>query len=364
MAEIQETSFGKLADGREARLFTMRNARGTEVAVTTYGARLTAWRVKDAKGTVRDIVLGLDSIMDYVRDTTFLGAVIGRHANRIGGATFTINKKRYDVEKNDGPTKANHLHGGSCGFHQKLWQGKATDDSVLLQCFSADGEGGYPGNMQVCVRYRLTDEDALVIEYTAESDADTVCNLTNHAYFNMAGVGKGMHDVLSQKVQIFSDSFTPADAQSLPDGRILPVDGTPMDLREPTAIGAHIEDDYDQLNMAGGYDHNWVLSGKAPSLAEQASFPIEKMKKAACAASDETGLILTCYTTQPGLQFYTGNFLTGAKGKDGCFHPRYAFCFETQFFPNAFAHPNFPQPILRKGERFHAKTVYALTKEK
>lgn len=367
MATIKKESFGKLSDGREVELYTLRNTKGTEVKVTTYGARLVAWSAygKDHKRT--DIVLGYADGAAYEKDNTSMGGLVGRHANRIAGGKVTIDGKTYQLDLNTGSHNQNHIHGGFQGFHQKLWMAEETDQGVKFTYHAADGEGGYPGNMTVHVLYSLSNDNELSIRYEAVSDADTVCNLTNHAYFNLNGFASG--PVLDQKIQIFADKYTWADAESLPDGRILDVAGTPMDLRQLTRIGEHIDDDFDELVMGHGYDHNWVIRDEKPTVETKPgdpSCPIDYvgggLKKAAYAESDQSGFTLTCYTTQPGVQFYTGNFLNGGlPGKDGVeFQRRTGFCLETQYFPNAFANPNFPQPILKKGDTWKAQTVYVL----
>ena len=371
MAIIKKESFGKLSDGREVELYTLCNTKGTEVKVTTYGARLVAWSAfgKDHERT--DIVLGYADGASYEKDDTSMGGLVGRHANRIAGGKVTIDGKTYQLDLNTGSHNQNHIHGGFQGFHQKLWTAEETDQGVKFTYHAADGEGGYPGNMTVHVLYSLSNDNELSIRYEAVSDADTVCNLTNHAYFNLNGFASG--PVLNQKIQIFADKYTWADAESLPDGRILDVAGTPMDLRQPTRIGEHIDDDFDELVMGKGYDHNWVIRDEKPVVemkpdmfGSDPSCPIDYvgggLKKAAYAESDQSGFTLTCYTTQPGVQFYTGNFLNGGlPGKDGVeFQRRTGFCLETQYFPNAFANPNFPQPILKKGDTWKAQTVYVL----
>lgn len=356
MAEIRKESFGTLKDGRAAELYTLRNAKGTEVKVTTYGARLVAW--KTAAPAAVDVLLGYADAATYeADDDSAMGGIVGRHANRIEGGRAVIDGRTYQLELNTGSHKQNHIHGGFHGFHEKLWTAEPETDALKLTYHSVDGEGGYPGNLDVTVRYALSDADELFIRYEAVSDADTICNLTNHSYFNLDGYASG--SILDQKIQIFADQYTWADSESLPDGRIPPVEGTPMDLREPVRIGAHIDDDFDELRMGAGYDHNWVIRDEKPVCEAYAK---AGLKKAAYAESDKTGLTLTCYTTQPGIQFYTGNYLNGQfRGKGGATYPRRSgFALETQFFPNALAHPNFPQPILKKGETWKAETVYVL----
>lgn len=371
MAIIKKEPFGKLSDGRAVELYTLRNTKGTEVKVTTYGARLVSWCAFDKDYKRTDIVLGYGDAATYEKDDTSMGGLVGRHANRIAGGKVVIDGKTYQLDLNTGSHNQNHIHGGFQGFHQKLWTAETTDEGVKLTYHAADGEGGYPGNMTVNVLYSLSNDNELSIRYEATADADTVCNLTNHAYFNLDGFAAG--PVLDQEIQIFADKYTWADAESLPDGRILPVDGTPMDLRQLTRIGEHIDDDFDELVMGHGYDHNWVIRDEQPVVEQEPGMfgfdpgcPIDYvnggLKKAAYAESSSSGLTLTCYTTQPGVQFYTGNFLDGSlPGKDGArFERRTGFCLETQYFPNAFANPDFPQPILKKGDTWRAQTVYVL----
>lgn len=354
MTEVTKSPFGTMPDGRAIELYTLRNARGTTVAVTTYGARLVSFARK-VNGTPIDIVLGYRSGADYLRDTTSMGGVVGRHANRIADGRVTIGGHTYQLEQNSGSHKQNHIHGGTHGLHYHLWAAEPVADGVALTAISPEGEGGYPGNLEATVTYRLTDDDALILSYRAVSDADTVCNLTNHAYFNLDGTAAP--SVMEHTAEIFADEFTWADAESLPDGRILPVADTPMDFRAPHRIGERIDADYDELRMAGGYDHNWVLRG------DFAPEPYSHLKKAARVASPKTGLILSCYTDRIGVQFYTGNNLRGdtPPGKGGIVFPRRSgFCLETQFFPNAPANPAFPQPVLAMDELFTAETVYKL----
>ncbi len=373
MATVKKESFGKLSDGREVFLYTLRNTKGTEVAVTTYGARLVKFAARDKDFTKRDIVLGYENAEQYEKDTTSMGGVVGRHANRIAGGKVTLGGKEYQLELNTGSQKQNHIHGGLKGFHCQLWEAEEVYEGVKLTYHAKDGEGGYPGNMTVSVLYSLSNDNELSLRYEAVSDADTVCNLTNHAYFNLDGFAAGPEAMLNQRIQIMADTYTWADEESLPDGRILEVQGTPMDLRVPLRIGAHIDDDFEELKFGHGYDHNWVIRDKPVELELKPGMfgfdptcPIDYneggLKKAAYAESDVSGLTLTCYTTLPGIQFYSGNFLKGGlPGKEGVeFMRRSGFCLETQYFPNAFANPNFPQPILKKGETWKAQTVYVL----
>ena len=354
VTELRMEPFGAMPGGDRIDLYTLTNERGTTAAVTTYGARLVKFE-RNVNGTPLDIVLGYDCAEDYIADRAFMGATVGRHANRIAGGRVTIAGRPYQLEQNTGSKKQNHIHGGTRGLHAHLWTAQPVDGGVSFTTVSPDGEGGYPGNFEVRVTYRLTDDDALIISYRAVSDADTICNLTNHTYFNLDGAAAD--SVLDHTAEIFADEFTWADAEALPDGRILPVVGTPMDFTAPHRIGERIDADYDQLQMAGGYDHNWVLRG------DIAPEPYSHLKKAARVTSKKSGLALSCYTTQIGMQFYTGNSLAkhpliGKGGRE--IQRRSGFCLETQFFPNALANPHFPQPILKMNEVWKAETVYHL----
>ena len=350
MAQISVQSFGTLRDGREAHLFTLRNARGTELAVTDFGGHVQSLRTADRLGHLVDVVLGYGDIAAYEAEDKFIGALIGRCGNRIARGRITVDGKTYQLDCNDGK---NHLHGGFAGFNKRLWEAHPAEDGLHLSYVSPDGEGNYPGELVVKVLYALTDANEFIIRYEAQSTADTICNLTNHTYFNLAGFSSG--PILGQQLQLFADAWTEADAESLPNGRLVPVAGTPMDLREPVAIGAHIDDDFPQLRFAGGYDHNWVVRD-----VPCAEYPGTGLKKMAWAMAPATGITLTAYTTQPGVQFYAGNYLDGRPlGKNGtAFRKRSGFCLESQYFPNAPAHPEFAQPLLEKGETWRTETIY------
>ena len=325
---ITKKFFGTTSDGKSVDCYTLTNASGTTAQIITYGARLTSWIFKGV-----NVVLGYDNIAAYEKDSAYKGAIVGRCANRIGGAKFELNGKTYNIDKND--NDKNHLHGGFIGFERKIWSAEITSDGLKMSVESPDGEGGYPGNMKVSVIYNLTDDNALEIFYSATSDADTLCNLTNHTYFNLNGGG----NILKQKIQIFADSYTWANEESVPDGRILPVDNTPMDLRTLQEIGAHIDDDFDQLNFGHGYDHNFC-AGK-----------LGEMKKVAHAESSDNKITLEVFTTQCGLQFYAGNWLDDKRS---------GFALESQFYPNAINLPNFDKPILKAGETQNSKTIFHL----
>ena len=331
--EIKKFDFGKTSDGRTVELYELKNSVGTSAKIITYGARLTSWIFKGV-----EVVCGFDKISDYEKDETYMGSVVGRCANRIGGAKFELNGKTFNLDKNDGGK--NHLHGGFNGFEKKVWTAEIVGDGLKLSVKSPAGEGGYPGNLTAEVIYKLTDNNELEINYSATSDEDTICNLTNHTYFNLDG-GGNIHE---QKIQIFADNFTWANAESITDGRILSVENTPMDLRTPHKIGEHIDEDFDQLNFARGYDHNFCV-GK-----------LGEMKKVAVAEGAKSKIKLTVSTTQPGVHFYAGNFFNSGK-----FTERTGFALETQFYPNAINLKNFDQPILKVGETFTAKTIFALS---
>lgn len=355
MSSISKQEFGRLADGRPVYLYTLTNAGGTALSVCTYGGHVQALQTKGSDGTAVDVVLGYDNIEAYVREDKYIGALIGRCGNRIACGRLRINGREYQLECNNG---RNHLHGGTLtGFNKKLWQAEETAEGLKLTYISPDGEGNYPGTLHVSVWYDLTDDDAVTIRYEAVSDADTVCNLTNHTYFNLNGYDSG--SVLEQKIQLFSDAFTESDAESLPNGNIVDVGGTPMDLRELTPIGRHIDDPYEQLQQARGYDHNWIIRRDASQAVHTSFSTVYPM---AYAVGNRTGITLTAYTSQPGVQFYTGNYLDGMPvGKGGAvFGRRSGFCLEAQYYPNALEHPEFPQPILKKGDIWKAQTIYKL----
>lgn len=341
--------FGVMPDETAVELLTLENG-SLSCCVITYGGALQSLTVPDRDGRPTDILLGFDTLEDYLRQDKFLGALVGRYANRIGGACFSLNGKDYPLPANDGK---NHLHGGPQGFDKKVWTVEAlTENAVTLSLLSRDGEEGYPGNLTVRVTYTLT-ADALEIDYRAVCDADTLCNLTNHAYFNLSGHDSG--PVEEQVIQIFASSYTPAAAGSIPTGELAPVEGTPMDLRRELPIGERIGEEFGQLKLAGGYDHNWVLDG-----------PAGELRPAARAISPRTGIVMEALTTMPGVQFYTGNYLDGCpRGKGGApYANRWGFCLETQFFPDSPHHPAFPSAILRAGEVYAQKTVYRFSTDK
>ena len=350
------TSFGKTADGKPVDLYLLKNKNGVEVAITTYGGAVVSLKVPDRNGKLGDVVLGYDSLEGYENDKAYFGAIVGRYANRIAHAQFTLDGKTYTLAKNNGE---NSLHGGIKGFNKKVWTAKAIpgkdDQSLELSYISKDGEEGFPGNLKVTVTYMLMDSNKLRIEYSATTDKKTVVNLTNHSYFNLAGPGSG--DILGHVLQIEADKFTPVDSSLIPTGELRDVAGTPFDFRKLTAMGARIDSDNEQIKLGGGYDHNFVLrSWEKPSGETPAARVVEP----------KSGRVLEVWTTLPGMQLYTGNFLDGtAKGKGGiAYTRRSAFCLETQYYPDSPNQPKFPSPVLPTGERYHAMTIYKFSTEK
>lgn len=343
MPQDQRRFFGSMPGGSAVELLTL--CRGLlSCSVLTYGGALQSLTVPDRNGAPVDVLLGFDSLEDYLAQDKYIGALVGRCANRIGGARFSLNGKDYPLAKNAG---SNHLHGGLTGFDKQLWTVTAmTENSLTLELHSPDGQEGYPGALTVRVTYTL-EETGLSIDYWAESSQDTLCNLTNHAYFNLSGHDSG--PVLDQLIQIPARFYTPTDSGSIPTGEIASVEGTPMDLRSALPIGRHINEDFPQLQMAGGYDHNYVLEGPQGSL-----------RPVARAWSPDTGILLEALTSLPGLQFYAGNFLKGCPaGKGGApYGNRWGFCLEAQMFPNAPNCAHFPSALLRKGDIFRHRTVY------
>ncbi len=345
---IMKESFGTTKDGVRVYLYTMKNGNGMEVSVTDYGANIVRLLVPDRFGRFADVVLGYDTVEGYEKNGPGYGSFIGRHANRIGGACVVLDGRRYELEKNDG---SNNLHSGSRGFNKYVYQAALSDgrdaSSVEFSRLSADMEQGLPGNLEVAVRYTLTEKNELVLEYSAVSDKETVINLTNHSYFNLAGHASG--DVLGHQVRVHADSFTPTSDDLIPTGEIRDVTGTPMDFREFRQVGEEIDSDYIPLRQAGGYDHNYCLSGKDNGLTLAAEL-----------WEEESGRYMQVYTDLPGMQLYTGNFIQGdERGKEGCcYFRRGGICFETQYYPNACNIPAFPSDIFKAGEAYHSTTIY------
>jgi aldose 1-epimerase len=342
---VQSQPFGTQG-GRPVNLFTLTNSHGVEIKAMNYGGIILSIRVPDRKGQLADIVLGHETLEGYIPNPPFLGAIVGRYANRIAGGTFTLDGKAYNLPKNDGP---NTLHGGiDKTFNKVVWDGEPKGKSgVSFTYLSKDGEEGFPGNVKVKVTYTLTDANELVIDYEATTDKATPINLSQHSYFNLAG--EGTSDILNHEIMINADRFTPVDKNLIPTGELRPVKGTPFDFTTSTRVGARIEDTYDQMVLGHGYDHNWVLNRKGDGLT-----------LAARVYEPTSGRVLEVSTTQPGVQFYTGNFLDGTvTGKQGhVYKRRYGLCLETQHFPDSPNHPEFPSTILKPGETFKSKTVF------
>jgi len=337
---IEKRPFGQTKDGKAVDLFTLKDGE-ISVEIITYGAAIRSIKVPVA-GVIRDVALGFDNIADYEANKTFQGAVIGRIGNRVANARYEMNGETYHLDVNDGP---NSLHGGFIGLDKQVWSAEETPNALVLTLVDKEGtSAGYPGNLEVKTIYTL-EKGELGIEYSATCDKDTPINLTNHCYFNLAGHASG--GIEGHKIQIFSHKITSIDDTLIPTGELMDVSGTPFDLRELTEIGLGLEKPCPQMELGGGYDHNWVLSGDAH-------------RDLAMAASLEcNGLSMACLTTKPGIQFYCGNFLSGEKGKDGAvYNKRTGLCLETQYYPNSVNTPSFPAPILRKGETYSHKTIY------
>lgn len=340
---ITSEAFGKTKDGTPVTRYWLSDGV-CRAAILTYGGIIQTLEVPDHKGNLVDVVLGFDSPAGYEAQTCYIGAMIGRCANRIGQGKFTLNGENYTLTCND--NGINHLHGGMVGFDQRHWQAEVQQDALVLRLHSPDGEEGYPGNLDVKVTYTLHDS-ALSIQYDADTDADTLCNLTNHSYFNLAGQG----DVGAQKLRICAAQYAPLGTEGIPYGVNAPVAGTPMDLRELMPMGAHWDDRFEQLHKARGYDHHYWIDGTG-------------MRSFAQAVCEENGIHMSVTSDMPGMQLYTANFLKGAGGKrDTDYGERQAFCLETQFVPNPSAWAVECQPILRKGEHYQHKTVFAFSAE-
>lgn len=327
-----------------AQTITLTNTHGLKATLTPYGGKIISLWVPDRTGKLGDIVLGYDSASQYPTGNPYFGALIGRYGNRIGKGQFMIEGKTYQLAINNG---ANALHGGPGGFHNVLWTvEETTPNSISLSYMSADGEEGYPGNLKTRVTYSLTDQNELVIDYEATTDKTTVVNLTHHSFFNLAGEGVG--DILNHELQIVADKFTPVDEGLIPTGELKPVAGTAFDFNKPTAIGLRINQDDIQLKYGKGYDHNWVLNREG-----------EGLSLAAVVTEPTSGRVMEVWTTEPGLQFYSGNFLDGETGKGGKkYQIRTAFCLETQHFPDSPNKPQFPSTVLDSGKIYKHKTVY------
>lgn len=335
--------FGATKNGEKASCYVLKNSKGMEAVVSDFGASLLKLYVPDKDGKTQDVVLGYETLEDYENGGDSLGATVGRVANRIGMAEFELNGKKYELTKND--NGENTLHGGIDFYNKRMWDVKEEDDThVVFALVSPDGDQGFPGEVKIEVSYTITEENELKIHYHAIPDQDTLLNMTNHSYFNLSGHASGT--AWNAKVWIDADAFTETDAELIPTGTVVPVEGTPMDFRKEKVVEKEIGADYTPLKLAGGYDHNWVLNGKG-------------FRKAASAESEETGIKMEVYTDLPGIQFYSGNFLAGSKGKEGAVYEKgYGICFETQYFPDAIHKENFESPITKAGEVYDTTTVY------
>ena len=346
--QVTKEPFGKTPDGQQVDIYTLRNAHGVEAKIMNYGAIVTSLKVPDRNGKFDDVVLGFSDFDSYLKNDPYFGAIVGRYGNRIAKGRFKLNGVEYKLATNNGE---NHLHGGIKGFDKVVWTAHEmktkSGPAVALTYLSKDGEEGYPGNLTAIVVYTLTNNNELKIDYTITTDKDTVSNLTHHSYFNLAGEGNG--DILNQVVTINANRFVPTDAGSIPTGELKSVAGTPFDFLKATAIGARINQDDEQLKFGNGYDHTWVINGR-PGV----------MRLAATAYEENSGRVMQVWTTEPGVQFYTGNFLDGTKtGKSGKNYPRRSgFCFETQHYPDSPNHPSFPTTTLKKGQTYKSTTVY------
>jgi aldose 1-epimerase len=346
-ATITKAPFGT-ADGQSVDLYTLRNAHGVEARITNYGGILVSLKVPDRNGKFDDVVLGFNDLDTYLKGHPYFGALIGRYGNRIAKGRFTLDGVEYKLAVNNGD---NTLHGGIKGFDKVVWTGKEmktkAGPAVVLTYLSKDGEEGYPGNLNVRVVYTLTNHNELKIEYSATTDKDTVTNLTHHSYFNLAGEGNG--DILSHLVTINGNRFLPTDAGSIPSGELRKVSGTPFDFLTAHRIGERINQDEEQLKLGNGYDHTWIINGRAGTL-----------RLAATAYEATSGRTMQVWTTEPGVQFYTGNFLDGTlTGKSGrIYQRRFGFCFESQHYPDSPNHPAFPTTTLKKGATYRSTTIY------
>ncbi|NGO40362.1 galactose mutarotase [Limisphaera ngatamarikiensis] len=352
-ASITRAPFGVTRDGQPVEVFTLRNANGVEARIINYGGTVLSLKVPDRNGQFGDVVLGFDTLAEYEQKSPYFGCLIGRYGNRIAGGRFTLNGVTYQLATNDGP---NHLHGGIKGFDKRVWKVERAEvtpqgPQLVLSYLSPDGEEGYPGNLHVTATYTLTKDNGLRLDYRATTDKDTIVNLTQHSYFNLAGHG----DILGHVVYLNADRFTPVDATLIPTGELRPVEGTPFDFRKPTAIGARIQQDDEQLRYGRGYDHNWVINKKPGELALHARV-----------VEPTTGRVLEVLSTEPGLQFYSGNFLDGTlKGKYGqVYAHRSGFCMEPQHFPDSPNKPHFPSVVLKPGQEYRNTIIYRFSVQK
>lgn len=344
---VKKEPFGTTPDGKAVDIYTLTNTHGLEVRVMTYGGIIVSVKTPDKNGHLADITLGFDSLADYVAHNPFFGALVGRYGNRIGNARFTLDGKEYHLAKNNGP---NSLHGGLKGFDKVVWQAqpfqKSAEAGVVLKYTSADGEEGFPGTLQVTVTYSLNDRNEFTLDYHATTNKATPINLTNHSYFNLSGEGSG--NILGEVLTLNADHYTPVDSTLIPTGEIASVKGTPLDFTKPTPIGARINDKFEQLTFGMGYDLNFVINRQGPGLV-----------MAAQVYDPASGRVLEVDTTEPGVQFYTGNHLSDVLGKHGHrYGARDAFCLETQHYPDSPNKPNFPSAILRPGQTYQTTTMW------
>jgi aldose 1-epimerase len=347
MDKSVEVRYTDTLDNRIVKLYRLTNANGMEVMISNYGATIVSLVVADKNGKKDDVVLGYDSIQGYYNGGSYFGCVAGRYANRIANGQFKLDGVTYNLAKNNGP---NSLHGGSRGFDKVVWDASQDDNGLTLTYTSKDGEEGYPGNLTVTVRYRLRNDNSLHIDYAATTDKATVLNVTNHTYFNLEGQGQG--NILDHEIMINADGFTPVDSTLIPVGEVRKVAGTPFDFTSPHKIGERINDTSDQQIKYGlGYDHNFALNGETGT-----------MKLAARVQAPISGRVMEVNTTEPGVQFYTGNFLNGSeKGKGSVYGHRTGFCLETQHFPDSPNQPSFPSTVLKPGEEYKSTTVFKFT---
>ncbi len=357
MPSVTSALFGTTPEGDSVEIFTMKNSNGLEVQAMTYGAIITSIKTYDKDGNLGDIVLGFDSLGGYTSPAylahlPYFGAIVGRYANRIAGGKFSIDGAEYQLPTNDGP---NSLHGGTKGFDQRVWSGRSfqndTSSGVVLSYTSPDGQEGYPGTLSVDVTYTLTNSNELVVDYHATTDKPTVVNLSQHSYWNLDDDGRT--SILDHSMMIAADTFTPVDSTLIPTGEMRPVEGTPFDFRTPHTIGERINADNRQLKLAGGYDHNWVLNDTPLD-------PQTGLLLAAKVVGPKSGRTLEVLTDQPGIQFYSGNFLDGTiTGKYGItYGHRAAFALETQHYPDSPNHPDFPSTVLRPGDTYQTRTIF------
>lgn len=348
MKPVKVSTFGAVKDGRTAKLYTLTNDAGMTAEFTDYGASLVRLLVPDREGKLRDVVLGYDNAAGYEAGTESIGAPVGRNANRIKGASFELNGVTYHLTANQGK---HNLHSGPDVYNKRFWEAAEVGDGhITFLLHSPDGDQGFPGALDMKIVCALTEENEIRFTYDAVPDKDTVINMTNHSYFNLNGHDSG--DILSHEIILDADAFTLADADSITTGEIMDVAGTPMDFRNGRVIGDEIDSDFEAIRLGKGYDHNWVLKNDG------------KFGKVAETAAHESGIVMDVYTDLPGIQVYTGNFLDQETGKDGAVYPRRAaVCFETQYFPDAVHHENFPGPVCKAGQAYHTVTAYRFRRE-